>query len=106
MRASIRSRLVSKAIAFLRSALLFGRILGRNRHCGRPLWRRFVDSQTISNADRAYALDWLDRAFEERFIWLAYLEVDPVFDSLRQDFRFKQLVTRMRFPHQKKHATL
>jgi len=51
--------------------------------------------------DRARALDWLDLAFEERFIWLAYLEVDPVFDGLRQDFRFKQLVTRMRFPHQK-----
>jgi hypothetical protein len=26
--------------------------------------------------------------------------VDPVFDGLRQDFRFKQLLKRMRFPYQ------
>jgi len=50
--------------------------------------------------DKSQALDWLEKAFEERFIWLAYLDVDPVFDDLRQDFRFKQLLKRMQFPQQ------
>jgi tetratricopeptide (TPR) repeat protein len=48
--------------------------------------------------DRGRAVDWLEKAFAERFIWLAYLEVDPVFDGLRQDFRFQQLLKRMQFP--------
>ena len=50
--------------------------------------------------DKVQALDWLEKAYDERFIWLAYLDVDPVFDSLRQDFRFKQLLKRMQFPRQ------
>jgi tetratricopeptide (TPR) repeat protein len=50
--------------------------------------------------DKVQALDWLEKAFDERFIWLAYLDVDPVFDPVRQDFRFKQLLKRMQFPRQ------
>lgn len=50
--------------------------------------------------DESRALDWLEKAFEERFIWLVYLDVDPVFDGLRQNFRFKQLLKRMQFPQQ------
>jgi len=44
------------------------------------------------------ALDWLEKAYEERFIWMVYLNVDPVFDGLRNEARFKQLIERMRFP--------
>lgn len=32
------------------------------------------------------------------FIWLVYLNVDPVFDSLRGKSDFEQLVKRMEFP--------
>jgi TolB-like protein/Tfp pilus assembly protein PilF len=48
--------------------------------------------------NKVQALDWLEKACDERFVWLVYLNVDPVFDSLREELRFKQLVQRMRFP--------
>ena len=34
------------------------------------------------------ALDWLEKAFDERSYWLIYLKVDPVLDALRDDSRF------------------
>ena len=37
------------------------------------------------------ALDWLEKAFEERSYWLIYLKVDPILDSLRASPRFIKL---------------
>lgn len=48
--------------------------------------------------NREKALDWLEKAYQERFIWMVYLNVDPVFDSLRDEPRFRQLIKRLRFP--------
>ncbi len=42
------------------------------------------------------AFDWLDRAFEDRRGWLAYLNVEPMLDGLRGDPRFRRLQERMR----------
>ncbi len=50
--------------------------------------------------DTTSAIDYLNKAFDERFIWLVYLKVDPVFDSLRHEIGFKQLVEKMKFPGQ------
>ena len=50
----------------------------------------------LGASDRA--LEWLNKAYDERFIWMVYLNVDPIFDSLRQEFGFKQLQRRMQFP--------
>ncbi|MGH9873812.1 MAG: protein kinase domain-containing protein [Pyrinomonadaceae bacterium] len=47
------------------------------------------------------AIEWLHKAYEERFVWLAYLNVDPVFDGLRTESRFKQLIARMQFQQSK-----
>jgi serine/threonine-protein kinase len=44
----------------------------------------------------AQALDWTERAFEERRGWLAYVNVNPLFDPLRHEPRFVALVERMR----------
>lgn len=44
------------------------------------------------------ALEWLEQAFERRCFWLVYLNVDPCYDSLRNEQRFRSLVRRMRFP--------
>ncbi|HEV3471440.1 MAG TPA: hypothetical protein VG148_19090 [Pyrinomonadaceae bacterium] len=41
------------------------------------------------------ALDWLARAFEERTGFLAFLRVEPMFDPLRDDPRFKELEQRI-----------
>jgi len=46
--------------------------------------------------DHQRALDWADRAYEERRGWMAYLAVHPIVDSLRAEPRFQALVTRMR----------
>ena len=41
------------------------------------------------------AFEWLDRAFEERSSWLVSLKVEPLFDSLRSDPRFNDLLRRI-----------
>lgn len=38
---------------------------------------------------------WLEKAFEERSNWLAWLAADPRYDSLREDPRFRDLVRRV-----------
>jgi serine/threonine-protein kinase len=43
------------------------------------------------------ALDWTERAIEERRGWVAYLRVHPIVDSLRGEPRFDALVQRMKF---------
>ena len=44
------------------------------------------------------ALGWLERAYAERNNRLIYLRVDPVFDPLRRDPRFQNLVQRIGLP--------
>ena len=46
--------------------------------------------------DADHAFEWLERAYEDRRGWLAYLKVEPVLDRLRTDPRFTELVRRMR----------
>jgi DNA-binding winged helix-turn-helix (wHTH) protein/TolB-like protein/Tfp pilus assembly protein PilF len=45
-------------------------------------------------SDKDQAFKWLERAFEERDVWLMNLKVDPVFAKLRSDKRFQDLLTR------------
>jgi TolB-like protein/Tfp pilus assembly protein PilF/tRNA A-37 threonylcarbamoyl transferase component Bud32 len=45
--------------------------------------------------DNQRALDWADRAYEERRGWMAYLTVHPIVDPLRGEPRFQELVRRM-----------
>jgi len=42
--------------------------------------------------DRARALESLGRAFEERDVWLTWLGVEPRFDALRGEPRFRELL--------------
>jgi len=46
--------------------------------------------------DRGRALDWAERAYEERRGWLAYLQVNPLLDPLRGQPRFHTLLEKMR----------
>jgi len=41
--------------------------------------------------DRKLALDWLEKSHEERFNWLPFIKVDPVFKNLRSEARFVEL---------------
>jgi tetratricopeptide (TPR) repeat protein len=52
----------------------------------------------IGLGEQAKAMEWLQRAYSERFIWLVYLNVDPIFNSVRNENGFKQLTKLMRLP--------
>jgi TolB-like protein/DNA-binding winged helix-turn-helix (wHTH) protein/Tfp pilus assembly protein PilF len=48
--------------------------------------------------DNDQALASLEKAYNERSDFLLVLKVDPLFDGLREDPRFQELVRRIRFP--------
>jgi len=50
----------------------------------------------LGDKDRAF--EWLAKAFEQRDIRLAYIKVEDLFDPLRSDPRFQNLLRRMNFP--------
>lgn len=52
----------------------------------------------LSMGDKDHAFEWLEKAYEARASNLIYLKVDPVYDSLRQDPRFRHLLRRMNLP--------
>jgi len=61
--------------------------------------QRYVSPYTVAAIyaglnDRDQSFKWLERAFEERDVWLMNLKVDPVFAKLRTDKRFQDLLTR------------
>lgn len=41
--------------------------------------------------ERKLALDWLEKSHEERFNWLPFIQIDPVFKNLRSEARFLEL---------------
>ena len=47
----------------------------------------------LGEIDRVFEL--LDQAFDERYGYLAYLDVEPMFDPIRQDPRFEELMRRV-----------
>jgi tetratricopeptide (TPR) repeat protein len=47
-----------------------------------------------SLGDKDAALRWLERAVEQRDVWL-YLKADPAYDNIRSDPRFQSLLRRM-----------
>lgn len=44
------------------------------------------------------ALDWLEKAYQARDQNMPYLDVDPIFDTLRDDPRYQGLLRRMNLP--------
>lgn len=49
--------------------------------------------------NRVAALEWLNKAYEEGFIWMVYLNVDPAFDNIRDEADFKSVQQRMSLSH-------
>ncbi|HET6266761.1 MAG TPA: tetratricopeptide repeat protein, partial [Acidobacteriota bacterium] len=49
--------------------------------------------------DQEQAFAWLNKACDERSVWLIWLGVDPKFDPLRSDPRFKELLKKIGFSH-------
>ena len=61
--------------------------------------RRYVSPYTVAAiyaglSEKDQAFKWLEKAYEERDIWLMNLKVDPLFSKLRSDRRFPDLLAR------------
>jgi len=52
----------------------------------------------IGLGEKDKAFEWLEKTYEQREAWLDLLQVEPMYDSLRSDPRFQDLVERMNFP--------
>lgn len=52
----------------------------------------------IDIGDKNKAFEWLEKAFEERSTYVAYLKVFPIVDPLRSDPRFADLLRRVGLP--------
>ena len=52
----------------------------------------------VGLGEKDQALSWLEKAYEERFNRLAYLRREPVWDPLRADPRFTDLLRRINLP--------
>ena len=64
-----------------------------------PLSDRYEVIQLYRRLDRADdAFKWLNKACDERSIWLIWLKVDPAIDGLRSDPRFAELMERVGLP--------
>jgi hypothetical protein len=63
--------------------------------------QRYVSPYTVAAiyaglGDQDQAFKWLDKAVEERDIWLMNLKVDPVFAKLRSQRKFTDTLARIR----------
>ncbi len=48
--------------------------------------------------DKEGALEWLEKAYQDRNIAMVFLSVNPTWDSVRDDPRFQDLLRRMNLP--------
>ena len=61
-------------------------------------WNVALVHTGLGDADRA--IDWLNKAYEDRAGWMVWLNTFPLLDPLRSDPRFQDLLRRMNFPQQ------
>jgi serine/threonine protein kinase/tetratricopeptide (TPR) repeat protein len=52
----------------------------------------------IGLGDKDQALVWLEKGYQQRDFWITFLKGEPIFDSLRSDPRFQDLVRQVNFP--------
>jgi TolB-like protein len=51
--------------------------------------------QAVRMGDKALALEWLERAYQEHDYWLLFDNVDPEMDPLREEPKFQEIIRRM-----------
>jgi lipopolysaccharide biosynthesis regulator YciM len=58
-----------------------------------------VAQAAMRTGDKEKTFSWLEKAYEEHDSGLVSLAVEPVFEPLRTDSRFKDLIRRMKLPN-------
>ncbi|HMS42968.1 MAG TPA: protein kinase [Pyrinomonadaceae bacterium] len=90
---------MAETIADYRKAFASGGITGywqkelekaKERGSPRRLARIYME---LGDKDQAFA--WLEKAFDERSSLLVFLKTDPIFDALRNDVRYEDLMRRV-----------
>src|SRR5262245_20524511 len=106
-RATVLSKRSSGALGFL--GMAYG-LAGRKDEARKVLHellkqnrRGYVPPVAVANVytglgARDQAFDWLEKAYQERSYYLAYLKVSPAADPLRTDPRFDDLLQRIGLP--------
>ncbi len=57
-----------------------------------PMWMAVIH---IGLGEKDQAFDWMQKAYDDRSVWLVYLKIDPLFDPIRNDERFSELLRRV-----------
>jgi serine/threonine-protein kinase len=63
---------------------------GAGRYLAAPMIARIY----LGLGDRDKAFEWLRKGIDERSYWIVFLKMDPVYDSIRSDPQFQQLLKR------------
>jgi serine/threonine-protein kinase len=70
-----------------------------NRLAGRRFVTPFCQALIyLGLRENSKAMDWLEKAYEGRSVWMCWLKVEPIYDPLRSDPRFQALYKKMNFP--------
>jgi serine/threonine-protein kinase len=51
-----------------------------------------------SIGDTNTAMEWLNKAYEAKDFYLAFVRVDPIWDPMRNEPEFQKLMKKMNFP--------
>ena len=62
------------------------------------VWPASIAFVYIGLGEYSEAFEWLEKAYKQREAYMDLLMVEPLYDSLRSDPRFNDLVDRMNFP--------
>ncbi len=64
----------------------------KNDHSGRYIASPMIARVHLGLGELDEAMNWLEKGYEERSNWMSFLKVDPVWDPLRKDTRFRTLL--------------
>ena len=62
------------------------------------VWTAGIAIIYIGLGEKDKAFEWLEKTYEQREGWMTELKIEPMFDNLRSDPRFQDLLDRMNFP--------
>jgi TolB-like protein/tRNA A-37 threonylcarbamoyl transferase component Bud32 len=69
------------------------------RHRSREYVRPSIIAEVYASLnDNTRALEWLEKAVQEHDDWITWMKIEPSYDGLRADPRFRQLLNRIGFP--------